>query len=538
MRGNLMGSTSRADVAEMSDYASLLRRRWWVVSVGVALGVALAALAVVYLPDVYTAKAVVLVTSGDPAARDSEVNMDTEAGRVRGAEVAKKAQELYGTTMSPEDLVQNLTVSIPKDSGLLEIAFEAPAPAEARDGAAAFANAYLATRRARMEARTKRQINALQEQLNSLGEQLRNLPKGQTDERNLVTSQQQAFTSKLADAKISAAEISTGEIITLPALPKKPSYPDPRIFLPGGLLVGVLLGVGVAIVVDKSDKRLRSGRDVERVIDANVLLELPATAKTTSLGLLSARSRVGQYFHELCHAMTARLDKEPGRQVIVVAGTGDGKGGSVVAVNVAAALARTGADVTFVNADLSSEVSGVLLGVADKQGLAEVLLGTVTLSEVETRAKLPPSLRVIPRGMEMDVAADMLQGERMARIIESLRDRSRYIVVEAAPTSAGADAQALAYLADMAILVVETPKSSVEGVRDALRQMERVGSDVPGVVVIPAQRGTNIRPPAELATYQLTDKGAANGSIGSDEDGLSTATFPVVKEDSTAQLSN
>ncbi|GIH76229.1 polysaccharide biosynthesis tyrosine autokinase [Planobispora longispora] len=542
-----VSSMPRADVTEVADYAALLGRRWWIIAVSAMLGVAMSALAVVYLPEVYTAEATVLVTATDSNTRDDQVNLETEAGRVRSAEVVGKVRQTLKSGEDPVDLVERLSVTAPQDSGLLEISFQDSTPARASEGANAFATVYLNTRRARVEQRYKQQILALQGQIKSLSEQLKAVPTSNSGQRQYLNGQLQSFSAKLADIQIEAVGVSVGEVIDKATSPEAPTFPRPIMFLPAGLLVGLILGIMAAVLADRSDKQVRAATDLRRVLGVETLLDLPSNPKTVTLGLESARGRVGQRFHELSHGITARLGGGPANQVVLVTGAAEGRGTAVVAANIAAALARTGSDVMLVNADLGSSVSGDLLGVPAASGLAEVLLGTSTLAEAEARAAVPPSLRVIPRGKETDQVIDMIQGERMARVIDSLRDRCRYIVIEAPATTSGADAQALAQHADLALMVVEVPKTRYAEISDGIRQLEQVGAEVLGAVVIPWQApaapaavpAAAAAPAAETVSSRRQEDvrvaGASDedmkGLVGADEDGLGTAMLPVIKDE-------
>ncbi|MBG0827426.1 hypothetical protein HS041_06570 [Planomonospora sp. ID67723] len=522
-----MSSTPRTDVTEVADYAALLARRWWIIAVSAMLGVALSALAVVYLPEVYTAEATVLVTATDQNTRDDQVNLETEAGRVRSAEVLRKVRQSLGTDAGTADLAERLSVTAPQDSGLLDIRFEGPTPAEASEGANAFATVYLTARRARVDQRYRKQIRALQDQISSLSAQLKAVPEDNADQRQFFNGQLQSFSSKLADIQIEAVGVTVGEVIDQATPPTKAAFPNPVMFLPAGLLVGLMLGVAGAVLADRSDKQVRAATDLRRVLGVEVLLNLPSSRRTVALGLESARSRVGQRFHELCHGIAARLGGGPANQVVLVTAASEGRGAGIVAVNLAAALARTGSDVMLVSADLGSPVSGELLGVDDTPGLSEVLLGTSTLAQAETRASMPPSLRVIPRGAVTEQVVDMLQGERMARMIDSLRDRCRYIVVQAPPTTSGADAQALAQHADLVLMVVEVPRTRYTDIREGIRQLDQVGAEILGSVVIPSQ----VAESAARATGAHGADPAKNGSVGADEDGLGTTMIPAVKDE-------
>lgn len=531
-----MGSMSQGEAMEISDYASLLWRRWWVVVLSAVLGVGGGALLVAALPDVYTATATVLVSPLDQESGNSGLNLETETGRVRGAEVVKRARAALKTQESPVDLAERVSVTVPRESTLLEISFSAASPEEAKAGADAFGTAYLADRKRRADANYRKQINSLQNQIASLSAQLKRLDETATDERQIIAGQLEIFGSQLAEAKIKSAGVSVGEMISAAPLPDKPSSPDLLLFLPGGLLAGLMMGVAAAVVVDRVDRKVRRPSDVERVLGLPVLLALPRRRDLAALGLQSARSRVGQHFHELCHALTAKLGSDPGNQVILVTGATPGQGANVVATNVAAVLARTGADAVLLNADLHSSVSNRLLGVRDGQGVAEVLLGSARLKAVETYAATVPALRVISRGNQVNRASDMVQGDRMARIITSLRDQCRYIIIEAPSTASGADAQALAQLADLVLLVVELPGTRYTDIRDAIRRFEQVGRTLPGVAVIPRQRIPSDEP--DLAPYPIGRAGVVDGSAAGpavemrDDDrdnGKDTTIFPVAR---------
>nr|BFE85711.1 hypothetical protein GCM10020093_083120 [Planobispora longispora] len=215
----------RADVTEVADYAALLGRRWWIIAVSAMLGVAMSALAVVYLPEVYTAEATVLVTATDSNTRDDQVNLETEAGRVRSAEVVGKVRQTLKSGEDPVDLVERLSVTAPQDSGLLEISFQDSTPARASEGANAFATVYLNTRRARVEQRYKQQILALQGQIKSLSEQLKAVPTSNSGQRQYLNGQLQSFSAKLADIQIEAVGVSVGEVIDKATSPEAPTFP-------------------------------------------------------------------------------------------------------------------------------------------------------------------------------------------------------------------------------------------------------------------------------------------------------------------------
>ena len=112
--------------------------------------------------------------------------------------------------------------------------------------------------------------------------------------------------------------------------------------LAGGAMLGLLLGCGVALLRQRSDRNLRNPDEVTRLTGLPVLVSIPESsgawlADTTSVG--------GRAYVRLRNVLTARVANDA--RIILVAGI-DGDG-SEVADNLAATLARTGAEVILVS---------------------------------------------------------------------------------------------------------------------------------------------------------------------------------------------
>ncbi|MFL6057161.1 MAG: Wzz/FepE/Etk N-terminal domain-containing protein [Actinoallomurus sp.] len=483
-----MDATATGGSRELADYLAMLKRRWWVVIAAAALGVALAALLVVVMPKTYSAFTVVNVTattldSGSQSGKQQDINLQTEAQRVRSYDVAERVARDLHTKETPTDLSASVSVNVPNNSTVIYITVDASTAQASRDRAHAFAQAYLDDRRDGATSVLMSQMAALERQINSLSKQLRTM----TDkvQKNLVVSQMQALNNKASDLRVTAANVSPGQIITDARLPTSPSDPSLLRYLPSGLVGGLLLGVVLAILLDRTDKRVRTAQDIERVLDLPVLVDIPAKRGREGLGLLPARSRTGQSFHELSHVLTATLGH--GNHVLLVTGAAPGRGGSLVAANLAAALARTGSDVLLVCADLGSSMAGELLALPEGPGLSEVLLGWAEPREVIRKNHGAPTLSAITVGANSELAAELLQREQMSRLIGSLREDYRFTVIEAPSTELGADAQALADLADAALMVVEIPLARYAQIRDGVRRIDRMGAAVMGAVVLPVQ---------------------------------------------------
>jgi Mrp family chromosome partitioning ATPase len=195
----------------------------------------------------------------------------------------------------------------------------------------------------------------------------------------------------------------------------------------------------------------------------------------------------GRVFNRLRNEVLATLD--PGDQIIVVTGASRGPASTLVAANLAAALARTGSDVVLIGAHLPDTVAEAaplarMLGVSAMPGLSDLLSGRIGLARALQRTPRIPSLRVITTGGAA-TAAGLMQSQRLRDTLAALRRQGGYVVIEAPSTSSGADAQSLASLADAAILAVELRRARRPALLDAAEQLDRVDTKLLGAVVLP-----------------------------------------------------
>ncbi|MFC3994838.1 Wzz/FepE/Etk N-terminal domain-containing protein [Nocardiopsis sediminis] len=354
---------------DLRDYAALLRRRWRTIAAGTLAGLAAAAVALLVAPETYTGTSSVQVRptgiaelTGERSGRtNGEVNLDTEAQVARSAQVAAAAAELMGTGASAADLRERVSVTVPPNSSVLEIGYSAIGPDSARQGAEAFADAYLAHRTAEVESQVDRRLDALRKEVDARYGEMEDLAETADDgsgaERIRAESRLEAVQTEIADLNgeinpLAALRDSVvpGEIITAATTPDAPSSPVPAVWLTGGALLGLLAGLALAVADDRGDGRLHCLRDIRRATRAPMLLDLTDDGRATrGVGLVPASGPAGQHINGVAHTLSARMG--PGDHVLLVSGTSDGDAGMVAAANLAAAFARIDADVLLVCAD-------------------------------------------------------------------------------------------------------------------------------------------------------------------------------------------
>ncbi|HEU5107195.1 MAG TPA: Wzz/FepE/Etk N-terminal domain-containing protein, partial [Micromonosporaceae bacterium] len=488
----------------VSDYLGVLRRQWWLVLLVVVGAVGAADAVTRALPQIYESSTSVLV---QPAGQDTnvvggrtkgDINLDTEAQLVRSTAVAVGAAALLRDKTPPDLLARDVRVEVPPNTSVLLITYAAGEPAQAQAGSHAFAEAYLRNREASAQAELDAQITALSTKVRQLEASLVRINsrlaaiRGDNPERPNLYSQRQTTINQVNNLsgdlnRLTTATVSAGKIISDARLPQEPSKPDHVLNLATGLMIGLLIGLTVAGLRERFDRRIRRSVDVTRRTGVPVLAELnPRTAPRFD-DVLPPYGPGGRVFNRLRNEVLAGL--APGAKIILVTGASPGPASTLVAANLAAALARTGNDVVLVGAHLPESVVDAaplarLLGVAATPGLSDIIAGRVDIADAAQRAPRIPYLRVIPTGGTA-TAAGLMQSHALRETLDRLTTQTEYVVVEAPSTATSADAQSLASLADAAILTVELRRTARPQVADAEEQLRRVGTPLLGAVVLP-----------------------------------------------------
>jgi Mrp family chromosome partitioning ATPase len=201
------------------------------------------------------------------------------------------------------------------------------------------------------------------------------------------------------------------------------------------------------------------------------------------VSLASPRSQTGRAFTELAYTVAASLGE--GSHVVLVAGATPGPAASVVAANLAAALARTHSEAVLVCADTRDSVAPKLFGLSGSRGLAEVVAGAATVGEVVRGPAGLPGLWVIPPGLDTSLTDYQLQYDTARALTSQLRRDARFVVIEAQAGDDAADNLALAECADAAVLTVEVEHVTQEEAADCITRLQRIRVSLLGAAALP-----------------------------------------------------
>jgi polysaccharide biosynthesis transport protein len=470
----------------LADYLSLLRRRKWVFLATAFLVPAIAVAVSLKSPPTYLASVKVLLnqnstpgaSQGAPA--DPARTAQTQANVARGLEVAQgTVNRAHVPGLTPASLLDHSSVVADLGSDFLTFSVTNSDPDVAKNLVGAYADEYVANRH---ESDTKDIAEA---------RALLELQMKRLEAAGLAASPEYALLEQ------QLAELGT-------AAPKLDVYPNPygpvqvgpRVKRNAGIAVvlGLILGVTLAFLWDILDTRVRSVDTVRNALQRLRLLgRLPtpprALRRSDRLVMLTDPTSVDAEPLRVLRANFEFAVADVGARTIMVTSGVGGEGKSTTVANLAVALARSGRRVILVDFDLRKPGLHSLFGLEGMPGLIDVTvfdarletaLASIPLTDFEEDGQpsyqaTGGSLQVLPLGTMLH-DPDRLQTEVLgARIVDSLKDRADYVLIDAGPILPTGDTIALSAHVDAIVLVVR-----LNGLpRGALDDLGRVLASAP-----------------------------------------------------------
>ena len=384
-----------------------------------------------------------------------------------------------GIDMSVDDVQDDVTVAGARDTDVVTVT----AKAKSAKRAATVATVY-AENAARITDQAQRE--RAQTTLANVRQQLAELPPEQQDSKNAIDLRDDAQRLRtLADVGLGSPRIiQRGYIPTAES-----GNPIQTVVL--GTLFGLLLGVGLALVREQSDRKLRRTEQVTAAFDAPVLTTVPRSrALKRHKPFADLPPQVAEAFRMLQMNLRFARD-EPVRSVLVTsARTGDGK--TTVAWNLSAAAASGGLSVALVEADLRRPSLAHNYDLEHAPGLSEALQGEVSISAaMQTILPIPGTANPIghPRSLHVIVAGQpapnpwaLVQSSVMARVLDVLRKDHDLVVIDTPPIPHVADAISLLRHVDGVLITASVNSTSGPDASRLRDQLLGLDAHVLGVV--------------------------------------------------------
>ncbi|HTL58432.1 MAG TPA: polysaccharide biosynthesis tyrosine autokinase [Candidatus Limnocylindrales bacterium] len=259
----------------------------------------------------------------------------------------------------------------------------------------------------------------------------------------------------------------------------RPVRPNKVLNITLGVVIGLIVGVGLAFFIEYLDTSVKTIDDVERSLGSPVLGVIPQ-----NVGILineGAESPHAEAYRVLrTNLLFSRKDDKLNTVAVVSAGAGEGK--STTVFNLAAIFAQSGQRVLMVDSDLRRPTLHKMLKVTNNIGLTNYLLKQNSLEEVIQTTGLP-SLDFMASGKLPSSSLGILSSAQMRDLITELKQHYDYVFFDSPPVMGVSDASILASEVDMTLQVIQYRRYPQPMNIRAKQLIEKVGGNLVGIVL-------------------------------------------------------
>jgi len=510
---------------DLTEFLRIIRRRGWIAVLAVVLIPAGAVYYSAKQTKLYQSDATVLLSRQNLAATISGIPdysfydpsvAQTQAELAKSPEVAGQTLRAAGTRdLTAQQLLGETQVIPQKDTDLLTFIVTDGSASRAMRLATEYARQYTLYRRDIDTASIK---GALQDVGDRLGQLVAQGKSGGAAYKDLVLRQQQLQTLEaLQTSNASLVRKATGAVQV-----------QPRPFRNGfvGLALGLIVGIGLALLWEALDTRVRSAEDIEHRLGLPLLARLsePSRRLQRKNALAMIADPTGHQAESFRMLRTnidfVNLDRDA--RVIMVTSALDREGKSTTIANLAVAFARTGRRVVLVDLDLRRPALAGFFGLSGQEGLTNVALGERFLDEVIKYVAVEPKgagrspvsgngsgaiegvLELLLAGPPPPAAGEFAASRAVGEILSELRERADLVLVDAPPLLQVGDAVTLTGRVD-ALFVVTRLKTLRRAV---LKELSRVLDASPGEKLGFVLTGAKFEEGYGYAGYHYKDRGA------------------------------
>lgn len=277
------------------------------------------------------------------------------------------------------------------------------------------------------------------------------------------------------------------DIVSSAFKPESISSPQLLTFIPLGAFGALLLSVGFALLLEVSDKSVRTARDVMRT-QLPVLGTIPTTdddevdiEHVETACLEAPHSVVAEAFRNLRANLFFSAPAEQ-QGVILVTSPSGGNGKTTIATNLAISIALSGRRVLLIDANFRRSSIPRIFPNTRVEGLSNILIGQGYLKDYVTETAVP-GLDVLSAGPIPPNPAELLGSSYLRDVVVDARSRYDQVIFDGPPVLLVSDAMVLAGAVDGCLLVCQYRKTSRGALQRSQSNLEAIGARIFGAVL-------------------------------------------------------
>ena len=429
---------------QIRDALRILRSRWIIIAVSTLVGVVGAVGLTMLTTPQYQAETRLFVstTAGASASelyqgnRLSQERVLSYTQLVEGRTLAQRTIDKLNLDTDAEALQKKIKANAKLDTVLITVRVTDPSPVRARDIA-----------------------NALSDEFVVMVRELETPRAGARPDARVVVEQRAS-------------------------IPEEPVVPRPAQNLAFGLLLGILAGIGFAFLRDSLDNTVKDQEMLEQLTGTGMVGAVPldkSRSAEPAIPFDKETSAIAESFRKLrtnLHFLS--VDNPP--RMIVVTSSVPNEGKSTTAINIALALAEADNEVLLVDGDMRRPSVDNYLDIVGSVGLSTILSGGTSVAEALQDTKFQ-RLTVLAAGASPPNPSELLGSLAAKTLLQELRERFDYVIIDSPPLLAVTDAAVLAVNSDGALLMARFGHTRRDQISQSVRMLADVGADLLGTVM-------------------------------------------------------
>ncbi len=292
--------------------------------------------------------------------------------------------------------------------------------------------------------------------------------------------------SKETDAVKSASlQGINARVLNKAVVPTYPYKPNKRLIVLIGLFIGLLLGLGVAFLIEHFDNTFKSSEEVESKLGVPVIgmlpdiLEKDSDVSPSMQFIETPKSPFAESIRTLRTGVLLSMPDQENKTILVTS-TVPSEGKTTIAMNLAHSLSHLG-DTILVEADLRRPMMKKNMGTVNQKGLSSLITGESGFAESISIDPKSKKLHILSSGIIPPNPLELLSSDKFEMLLSKLKERYKFVIIDCAPVMAVSDALVLSQKVDGVLFVIKHESTPSQLVESAVKRLQRVSAHVIGV---------------------------------------------------------
>lgn len=289
-----------------------------------------------------------------------------------------------------------------------------------------------------------------------------------------------------------ALQTSVGRIVDLALVSSKPYKPKKKLIIAISLVLGFLFSTMLAFFLEYLDHTIKNGEDVEQKLGLHMLgaiPKLPVNKKEPYAPrwtfINEPKSRFSEEIRTIrTGVILSNLDNDQCK-VVVITSSVPSEGKSTFATSQALAISQMH-HTLLIDADMRKPTLGKSLGLQDKAvGLSELVAGTSPLTDCIYKLSddIEGDLEIMPSGSIPPNPLELLSSSKFKQILDDLKNKYEYIIIDTAPVMLVSDAIVLSQHADTLLYVVKADATPDKLIKESIKRLHQANAPIKNIVL-------------------------------------------------------